>query len=105
MASHDGSTVDLYERIRPWRQFREDANHLFPTESAFRWFIRTHEHALLSCGALLKLSRGNYIDPAPFRAAAIGLMRAPSVVASGLTPSVQLERGQASPAAVTEDAR
>ncbi len=65
----------LFERIRYWRDFRRETGHLFPTDGALRWFIRCHERALLSAGALLKLPRGNYVDPVPFRATAINLMR------------------------------
>jgi hypothetical protein len=67
--------VDLFGRIVPWKQFRQQAAHLFPTESAFRWFIRTQDRNLVRAGALLKLTRGNYIDPKPFMATAVDLMR------------------------------
>jgi hypothetical protein len=65
----------LFERVQYWKEFQPEAKNLFPTESALRWFIRQHEQALVDLDVLLKLPRGNYIDPEPFRAAAINLMR------------------------------
>jgi hypothetical protein len=64
-----------FARIRFWKEYREHAANLFPTESALRWFIRKHEHALVASGVLMKLPRGTYIDPVPFSAAALNLMR------------------------------
>lgn len=64
-----------FGRIRFWREYREQAAHLFPTDHALRWFIRKHETTLIACGVLLKLPRGTYIDPIPFSAAALNLMR------------------------------
>ena len=69
----------LFERVQYWKEFQPEAKNLFPTESALRWFIRQHDPALVDLDVLLKLPRGNYIDPEPFRAAAINLMRQPSV--------------------------
>jgi hypothetical protein len=64
----------LFERIRYWKDFRPSAGHLFPTNDSLRWFIRSHEPALLAAGALFKLTRGSFIDPEPFRAIALALM-------------------------------
>ena len=75
MKQENLADVALFERIRYWKEFRREAGHLFPTDGALRWFIRCHESALVSAGALLKLRRGIYVDPGPFRAAAINLMR------------------------------
>lgn len=74
MKEEEVAEIGLFERIRYWKEFRREAAHLFPTDGALRWFIRCHEDALVAAGALLKLPRGNYIDPGPFRAAAINLM-------------------------------
>ena len=73
------SDAALFERIRFWKEFRLQAEQIFPTDSSLRWFIRTHEQALVASGVLLKLPRGTYIDPEPFRAAAINLMRYRSI--------------------------
>ena len=75
MENENLADAALFERIRYWKEFRREAGHLFPTDGALRWFIRCHESALVSAGVLLKLPRGNYVDPVPFRAAAINLMR------------------------------
>jgi hypothetical protein len=73
----DQVTADAaqFARIRFWKEYREQAANLFPTESALRWFIRKHEQALVASGVLMKLPRGTYIDPVPFSAAALNLMR------------------------------
>ena len=68
------STADVFSRVRYWKDFRAQAEHLFPTDSALRWFIRKHQKVLIDRGALLKLHRGDYIDPELFRAGAIELM-------------------------------
>ena len=65
----------LFGRIRHWKEFRATAGHLFPSDNSFRWFIRTHEQALLDSGVMLKLPRGNYLDPDRFPAVAMRLMR------------------------------
>lgn len=65
----------LFERVRHWREFRAGAPHLFPTDNALRWFIRQHETELVSAGVLLKLARGNYVDPTPFKALSMNIMR------------------------------
>lgn len=65
----------LFGRIRHWKEFRATATHLFPSDHSFRWFIRTHEQALVDSGVLLKLPRGNYLDPHRFSAVAMRLMR------------------------------
>lgn len=70
-----GADAALFERVRHWTEFRASAAHLFPTDAALRWFIRTHTAQLIAAGALLKLPRGNYVDPVAFRAVAINLMR------------------------------
>jgi len=70
----DQTAAVVAARIRPWRDFRGQLPHLFPTEASLRWFIRQHEQALTESGALLKLSRGNFIDPDPFKAVALELM-------------------------------
>lgn len=75
MNSQVVSDAALFSRIRTWRDFRTTAEHLFPTDAALRWFIRTNEQALVASGALLKLPRGTYVDPIPFSAPAINLMR------------------------------
>jgi hypothetical protein len=64
-----------FERLRHWKAFRRESRNLFPTDDSFRWFLRQHEAALVTAGVFLKLPRGNFIDPEPFRAAAINLMR------------------------------
>ena len=68
------SDAALFRRIQPWREFRLAAAHLFPTESSLRWFIRKHGTELVDSRSLLKLPRGTYIDPEPFRATAMRLM-------------------------------
>jgi hypothetical protein len=74
--THDTtSTSERFARIRYWKEFRISAQHLFPTDDALRWFIRKHESALVRTEALLKLPRGNYLDPEIFRLVAIDLMR------------------------------
>jgi hypothetical protein len=65
----------LFDRIQYWKDFRTSATHLFPTDNAFRWFLRKHNTVLIAAGVLLKLPRGTYVDPGPFRALAINLMR------------------------------
>lgn len=69
------SDSDLFARVRRWKDFRLQAQHLFPTESALRWFIRQHEQALVNAGVLLTLPRGHFVDPIPFQAVAINIMR------------------------------
>ena len=59
-------TTALFMRIKPWKEFRSEAKHLFPTDSALRWFLRTHDAALAQAGAVVKLRRGLYIDPPTF---------------------------------------
>lgn len=73
----------LFSRIRPWKEFRTGAAHIFPTESSLRWFIRTHEPELVASGSLLKLPRGNFVDPVAFQAVAINLMRHRSDLGAG----------------------
>lgn len=65
----------LCMRIRHWKEARTGLENLFPTEGALRWFMRTNEHALIAAGVLLKLPRGKYVDPVPFAAAALNMMR------------------------------
>jgi hypothetical protein len=77
------SASDRFERIRYWKVFRASAQHLFPTDDALRWFIRKHEKELVSTEALLKLPRGNYVDPEVFRQVAIDLMRGATPEALG----------------------
>lgn len=67
--------AELFARVRHWKDYQLDAKHVFATEHALRWFIRKHEDQLLKFGVLLKLPRGTYVDPVPFSAAAINLMR------------------------------
>ncbi len=64
-----------FSRLLHWKDYRKQVANLFPTDSALRWFNRTHEQALLAAGVLIKLPRGTYIDPVPFSAAALKLMR------------------------------
>lgn len=75
VADQVSSDALLFGRIRYWKIFRQQADNLFPTDDSLRWFIRKHEAALVATGVLLKLPRGTYVDPEPFRAAAINLMR------------------------------
>jgi len=65
----------LFMRIKPWKEFRSEAKHLFPTDSALRWFLRTHDTALAQAGAVVKLRRGLYIDPPIFMSSALDLLR------------------------------
>jgi hypothetical protein len=67
--------AELFSRVRYWKDFQLETENVFPTEHALRWFIRKHESVLVEIGVLLKLPRGTYIDPMPFSAAAINLMR------------------------------
>lgn len=71
----DRNELALLARIRPWREFRQQLPHVFPTEASLRWFIRQHERELVATGALLKLTRGNFVDPDAFHAVAINLLR------------------------------
>jgi len=80
MTNQIAADAALFERVQFWRDFRSGAANLFPTDGALRWFIRSHEQALIASGVLLKLPKGTYVDPQPFRAAAINLMRG---IASG----------------------
>lgn len=75
MSSQVAADALLFGRIRYWKIFRQQADHLFPTDDSLRWFIRKHESALVASGVLLKLPRGTYVDPEPFCAAVINLMR------------------------------
>jgi len=81
MTNAASNTTSLFERIRPWKEFRASAKHLFPTDDSLRWLLRTHGPALEEAGAVLKLGRGIYVDPDPFKAVALDLMQqsAPSV--------------------------
>lgn len=67
--------AELFARVRAWKDYRQEAENVFPTEHALRWFIRKHESQLVALGVLLKLPRGTYIDPVPFSAVAMNLMR------------------------------
>ena len=67
--------AELFSRVRYWKDYQRETENVFPTEHALRWFIRKHESELVEIGVLLKLPRGTYIDPMPFSAAAINLMR------------------------------
>lgn len=67
--------AELFSRVRYWKDYQRETANVFPTEHALRWFIRKHESELVEIGVLLKLPRGTYIDPMPFSAAAINLMR------------------------------
>jgi hypothetical protein len=75
MVDQVSSDASLFSRVRFWKSFRLQAENLFPTDDSLRWFIRKHEQALVASGVLLKLPRGTHIDPEPFCAAAINLMR------------------------------
>lgn len=75
MSTQIEADAALCKRIQPWKDARQELANLFPTDSALRWFIRKHEPALVATGVLLKLPRGTYIDPVPFAAAALNLMR------------------------------
>ena len=86
-----------FERVRHWKTFRAEARNLFPTDDALRWFMRQHEAALVTAGALLKLPRGNFIDPGPFKAMALNLMRSALAGAAGqCTSFAEVERQKAS---------
>ncbi len=82
-----------FARIRFWKEYRENAANLFPTEACLRWFMRKHERALVASGVLLKLPRGTYIDPVPFSAAALNLMRSSGPTAAS-PACVRHEGGQ-----------
>ena len=75
MKSGVKQNVAQFRRLRHWKVFRLEASHLFPTNDSLRWFMRMHEHELVASGSLLKLPRGNFIDPEHFAATAIGLMQ------------------------------
>ena len=65
----------VFDRLQHWKHFRPTADHLFPTNNSLRWFLRTNAAALHEAGAVLKLARGTYIDPEPFRGVAISLLQ------------------------------
>ena len=67
--------AELFGRIRHWKAFLPETQHILPSEGSLRWFIRCHEQALVSAGAVLKLPRGTYIDPEPFKALCLRLMQ------------------------------
>jgi len=81
-------TPSLFERIRPWKEFRNSAKHLFPTDDSLRWFLRTNGRALEEAGALLKLGRGVYIDPEQFKSVALSLMQQPAESSTELARDV-----------------
>ena len=75
MTQPNDMTPPILMRILPWRDFRPQVKHLFPTDSSFRWFLRTHENDLHGSGAMIKLRRGVYIDPVLFARTALDLLR------------------------------
>ncbi len=75
MKEHMKADAAQFQRLRHWKDYRERASNLFRTDWALRWFIRRHEERLVASGALLKTSRGTFIDPVPFSAMALNLMR------------------------------
>ena len=77
MSTTQTEDAALFKRVLYWKEFRNSAQHLFKTDDSLRWFIRKHERALLQSGVLLKFGRGNFIDPEPFQAKAIHLLRIP----------------------------
>jgi hypothetical protein len=73
------SESEVFARIRYWKDYRPQAAHVFATDHSLRWFLRKHERELLSAGVLLKLPNGTYVDPLPFSALALRLLRAGSL--------------------------
>lgn len=65
----------VFERLQPWKQYRQRTSQVFGSDHSLRWFIRQHEQALVEAGALVKLTNGTYIDPVPFSAMALALMQ------------------------------
>lgn len=50
-------------RIKDWR--RDEAPHVFPTDSSLEWFARQHREQLIRAGALFpRLGRGgSFVNP------------------------------------------
>lgn len=78
MTSPHTDDAALFARLRHWKDILPETKNVLPSEHALRWFLRCHEPALVSAGALLKLPRGTYIDPERFKAVALSLMRDPA---------------------------
>ena len=73
--THAHLNASTFCRVRHWKDFQPTAAHLVPTRDSLRWFMRTHDAELCRTGAILKLARGVFIDPEPFKDAALSLMQ------------------------------
>lgn len=45
------------------RQYREQREHIFPSESSFDWFSRHHRRELVEAGALLVIAGRRMVNP------------------------------------------
>ena len=90
MSEQIRADAEVFRRILAWRKYREQATHVFSTDHALRWFIRKHGPALQAGRALPKLPTGTFIDPVPFSAMALQLMRgdSPAALVSNSEPTV-----------------
>lgn len=53
--------------------YREQRQHIFPSQSSLDWFIRKHRQGLVQAGALLFLTGRWFTDPSKFDSYLIGL--------------------------------
>ena len=49
-------------------EYREQRQHIFPSQSSLDWFLRKHRKGLVESGALLMLTGRWFVDPFSFDA-------------------------------------
>lgn len=47
-------------------QYRDQRQHLFPSDGSLTWFIRRHRDALVKAGAYLMIAGRRQVNPARF---------------------------------------
>lgn len=55
--------------LMPWRDWRAENAHLFPTDISMRWSIRQHRKTYVGSGALLEIGGRLFVDPSKMDAA------------------------------------
>lgn len=53
-------------QLAPLTEYREQRQHIFPSQSSLDWFVRKHRPALVQAGALLMLTGRWFADPPKF---------------------------------------
>jgi hypothetical protein len=54
------------DQLVPLSVYRQPRGHVFSSEAALKWFIRTHRPALVKSGALVKLTQRWFARPEQF---------------------------------------